>query len=181
MLSKALKNALDFSDDAMFNIGFIKGSKHGVIDLLHEFKDKACDIIVWNKSQSMPSGLPSHRGILNHRCELVFCFNQTGSRSFSHPQWEIGTEINRIDTGNASSNAYARDHHATFPVEMPAKIAQDFSGQSVLDMFGGTGTTLIACEQVGRRCYMMELDPHFVDVTIQRWENMTGRRAERMC
>jgi DNA modification methylase len=47
----------------------------------------------------------------------------------------------------------------------------------VLDLFGGSGSTLIACEQLNRKCYMMELDPHYIDVIIQRWENFTGEKA----
>ena len=50
-------------------------------------------------------------------------------------------------------------------------------GDEVLDVFGGSGSTLIACEQTGRNCYMMELDPHYVDVIIKRWENFTGEKA----
>lgn len=53
-------------------------------------------------------------------------------------------------------------------------------GMNVLDLFGGSGTTLIACEQTGRNCYMMELDPHYCDVIIRRWENLTGKKAERI-
>ena len=49
---------------------------------------------------------------------------------------------------------------------------------NVLDLFGGSGSTLIACEQLGRKCYMMELDPHYVDVIIERWENLTGKKAK---
>ena len=48
---------------------------------------------------------------------------------------------------------------------------------AVLDLFGGSGTSLIACEQDGRTCYMMELDPRYVDAIIQRWENLTGLKA----
>lgn len=47
----------------------------------------------------------------------------------------------------------------------------------VLDLFGGSGSTMIACEQTGRRCYMMEYDPHYVDVIIKRWEQFTGEKA----
>jgi len=49
---------------------------------------------------------------------------------------------------------------------------------TVLDLFGGSGSTLIACEQTDRTCYMMELDPKYCDVIIQRWENLTGKKAE---
>ena len=49
--------------------------------------------------------------------------------------------------------------------------------ENVLDLFGGSGSTLIACEQLNRKCFMMELDPHYVDVIITRWENLTGKKA----
>lgn len=49
--------------------------------------------------------------------------------------------------------------------------------KNILDLFGGSGTTLMACEQTGRNCYMMELDPHYVDVIIKRWETFTGEKA----
>lgn len=48
---------------------------------------------------------------------------------------------------------------------------------TVLDLFGGSGSTLIACEQLNRSCLMMEYDPKFVDVIIERWETMTGQKA----
>ena len=53
-------------------------------------------------------------------------------------------------------------------------------GDEVLDCFGGSGTTLIACEQLGRKCFMMELDPHYVEVIIQRWESFTGQKAVKL-
>lgn len=50
-------------------------------------------------------------------------------------------------------------------------------GDIVLDLFGGSGTTIIACEQNGRNARVMELDPKYVDVIIDRWETMTGEKA----
>ena len=180
LLEGALKNCLDHADDVMFNIGILKASKIGIISMMSDFRDKFCDIIVWNKSQSMPLGLPSHAGCVNHRCELIFCFNQDGSRAFSHPQWSHGAQINRIDTENASNNEFAKVHAATFPVALPAKVIESYTEKSVLDVFGGTGTTMIASEQLGRRCYMMELDEHYCDVIIARWEKLTGNKAEKL-
>ena len=51
-------------------------------------------------------------------------------------------------------------------------------GDVVLDLFGGSGSTLIACEQLKRKCYMMELEPGYCDVIIARWEALTGRKAQ---
>ena len=47
----------------------------------------------------------------------------------------------------------------------------------VLDLFGGSGSTLISCEQLNRKCYMMEYDPKYVDVIIDRWETLTSKKA----
>ncbi len=53
-------------------------------------------------------------------------------------------------------------------------------GDTVLDLFAGSGTTIIAAEQNGRRAYCMELDPKYVDVIIDRWEKFTGEKAMRL-
>ena len=50
-------------------------------------------------------------------------------------------------------------------------------GDIVYDGFGGSGSTLIASEKLGRKCYMIELDPKYIDVIIQRWEDYTGNKA----
>lgn len=70
------------------------------------------------------------------------------------------------------------------PTMKPVKLAGRFvtnntqPGEIVLDIFGGSGTTLIACEQLGRKCRMVELDPHYCDVIKTRWETFTGKKAE---
>ena len=48
-----------------------------------------------------------------------------------------------------------------------------------MDLFGGSGSTLIAAEQTGRKAFLMELDPPYCDVIVQRWENFTGKKAQR--
>ena len=71
------------------------------------------------------------------------------------------------------------DLHPTMkPVEVIATALKHNPGScSCLDLFGGSGSTLIACEQMNRKCYMMELDPKYVDVIIERWEQFTGEKA----
>ena len=69
------------------------------------------------------------------------------------------------------------------PTQKPLKVVQWFldryskDNRSIVDLFGGSGSTLIACEQLNRKCYTMELDEHYCDVIIQRWENLTGQTA----
>ena len=182
--AKLLNNALDcclaYSDEVLFNIGILAASKNGIIDMMAAHKDKFSDIIVWNKNQCMPLCLPSQIHLLGHVCELIFCFGNAGTRAFSHSQWELGKMHNRIDVGGQHANEYSKIHHATFPVELPSYIIKWFSEKSVLDCFGGTGTTMIAAEQLGRKCYMMELDPHYCDVIIARWEKLTGQKAVKL-
>lgn len=74
-----------------------------------------------------------------------------------------------------------RVHPTQKPVKLFAEIVKKFDKnnnfKTVLDLFGGSGSTLIACEQLDRTCYMMELDPKYCDVIIKRWENLTGEKA----
>jgi DNA modification methylase len=53
-------------------------------------------------------------------------------------------------------------------------------GENVLDLFGGSGSTLIACEQTGRKAFLMELDALYCDVIVTRWQQFTGREAEHV-
>lgn len=73
------------------------------------------------------------------------------------------------------------DEHPTMkPIKLISQLIANSSREkeNVLDLFGGSGTTLIACEQLNRNCFMMEYDPKYVDVIIDRWERFTGRKAE---
>lgn len=76
------------------------------------------------------------------------------------------------------------DLHPTMkPIELFAYCINNSSkvGENVLDLFGGSGTSIIASEQLGRKCYMMEFSPHFVNVIIKRWETLTGQKAIKLC
>jgi DNA modification methylase len=72
-------------------------------------------------------------------------------------------------------------HLTEKPVELAARAMEYSSkpGENVLDLFGGSGSTLIAAEQTGRRAFLMELDPLYCDVIVQRFEQFTGQKAER--
>ncbi|MFZ4482148.1 MAG: DNA methyltransferase, partial [Rhodoferax sp.] len=72
-------------------------------------------------------------------------------------------------------------HNTMKPVELVERAVRNSSkpGNSVLDSFGGSGTTLIAAEKSGRKAYLMELDPKYVDVIVRRWQDWTGKKATR--
>ena len=72
------------------------------------------------------------------------------------------------------------DIHPTMkPIRLISRLVKNSSkaGENVIDFFGGSGSTLISCEQLGRKCYTIELDPKYVDVIIDRWETLTGKTA----
>lgn len=81
---------------------------------------------------------------------------------------------------NSKERELTGGHATPKPIELCARAIKSSSrvGEIVLDVFGGSGSTLIACEQLERKCFMMELDPHYVDVIINRWEKITGKTAK---
>lgn len=84
-----------------------------------------------------------------------------------------------IDEHRPSKNT---DHPTMKPIKLIGRLIRNSSkpGEKVLDLFGGSGSTLIASEELDRKCYMMEYDPKYVDVIINRWEEFTGRKAEKI-
>ncbi len=79
-------------------------------------------------------------------------------------------------------NPQSMVHLTEKPVELAVRAIQysSLTGDNVLDLFGGSGSTLIGCEQTGRKAFLMELDPLYCDVIVERWEKFTGRKAERI-
>lgn len=80
---------------------------------------------------------------------------------------------------NADKPSSSREHPTMKPLKLIGYQIKNSSrkGDLVLDLFAGSGSTLMACEQLGRTCYTMELDPKYVDVVIKRWEEFTGKKA----
>ena len=103
-------------------------------------------------------------------------------------QWEAIVFAGDIKYKKFGGNVFnvAREQHkrseSLHPHMKPQELLKqifDFvdGAENVLDVFGGSGSTLIACEQLGRNCFMMELDPKYCDVIIKRWEKFTGEKA----
>lgn len=128
------------------------------------------NMIIWNKGGG---GIGDLTHTFSTDYEIILCSNNnkeiTGKRIGS--VWNIPKD---------NVNNYI--HPTQKPVELSAMAIQNttLKNNIVLDLFGGSGSTLIACEQLNRKCYMMELDPHYVDVIIARWENFTGKKAVKL-
>ena len=101
--------------------------------------------------------------------EMAWCSFKTPVRIY-HQLWN-----GMIREGEREN----RVHPTQKPIRMQTEILKDFSNETdnILDGFGGSGSTLIACEQTNRTCFMMEYEPHYIDVIIDRWKQLTGKKA----
>lgn len=119
--------------------------------------------IIWDKRVDMNSNNFADG-------EMAWCSFKTPVRIY-HQLWN-----GMIREGECED----RVHPTQKPIRMQTEILNDFTNENdnILDGFGGSGSTLIACEQTNRNCYMMEYEPHYIDVIIQRWENFTGQKAK---
>ena len=132
---------------------------------MNGLKIKNC--IIWDKKVF---GLNGFKGYRPQYEMIYFCckddFEWYGDKAQSNI-WQISREINREEQGN---------HPTPKPIELIAKALNNSSKQEdiVLDVFGGSGSTLIACEQLNRKCYMMEIDPKYCDVILKRYINLKG-------
>ena len=95
---------------------------------------------------------------------------------YSGPVWNLS-----IEGSPTFETRIGMSHNTMKPVELVERAIRNSSkpGNSVLDPFGGSGTTLIAAEKSGRKAFLMELDPKYVDVIVRRWQDWTGKLATR--
>jgi len=112
-----------------------------------------------------------------------------GAHEWCFYGWREGAAHQFFGPNNATDlwavkkvNPQSMIHLTEKPVELAVRAIQYSSraGENVLDLFGGSGSTLIGCKQTDRNAYLMELDPPYCDVIVQRWEQFTGKKAERI-
>jgi len=166
-----------FSQYQFINIQSLAGNKIAIIDLLHEFKSHFVDVSVWCKGGGQPAMAES---VLNSRFEFIYIFS-----SELNPTRQIKTNkfrniSNVFELNPSGKNEWHKIHAATFPVEFAEHFISIGSSRDgvVAEPFCGVGSTLIACEKNSRICYGMEIDPHYVDVIIERWCTFTGNDRE---
>ena len=128
------------------------------------------NMIIWDKGGG---GIGDLEHTFSTDYEIILCSNNgakiTGKR--------IGSVWN-VPKDNASDYVHATQK----PVKLSAIAIENTTNKNgvVLDIFSGSGSTLIACEQLNRKCYCMELDPKYCDVIIKRWETFTGKEAIKL-
>jgi site-specific DNA-methyltransferase (adenine-specific) len=157
-------------DNSALYVCFAWKRNHELLPYLTD-KFKLSNIIVWDK---VVHGLGSD---YQYTYEIINVCKKGKPNIQSHQ----GTDKEYQDVWRIQRVMGRNDDHATAkPLELCARAIRHASKQNdlVLDIFGGSGSTLIAAEQTNRTCYMMELDPKYVDVIIKRWETLTGNKAE---
>jgi DNA modification methylase len=107
----------------------------------------------------------------NSDCELAWCSDGGSARLFHH-KW------------NGMIKASEKNEKRVHPTQKPLALHEwvfqiSEAGKIILDLFGGSGSTLIACEKTNRKCFMMELDPLYCGVILDRWQKFTGKKAHR--
>lgn len=125
--------------------------------------------IIWNKDR-----FTLGRGKYQNKYEPIWFGWVENGNGFTDDR----TLSNVWDIKRPTSN----DLHPTMkPIELIATaLRHNPKSGTILDIFGGSGSTLITCEQLNRKCYMMELEPKYVDIIIERWENFTGKKAKKI-
>ncbi len=119
-------------------------------------------------------------GIVTHNCFYMVKKSATGHWAGDRKQTTVWQITNGTFQGGKAKAEDAKTGHGTQkPVECMRRPIENNSspGQAVYEPFSGSGSSIIACEMTGRSCHAVELNPQYVDVAIQRWQNFTGREA----
>ena len=182
---KALSTIVDFDPNTVIetlfaintNNYFIFTSKELIPKYFKIFEEWGFNILVWCKDNPTPmtnnTFLPD--------VEYLLYFYKNGR------VWNNGLDVSvykkYYNSNKMEGRKEAGNVHPTIkPIKIIADKVQICSNKNgiVVDLFGGSGSTLIACEQLNRKCYMCELDPRYCDVIVKRWENFTGKKAVKL-
>lgn len=179
LCNNATRESLRFSDYGIWNIQPLAGNKVALMEYLYEWRNNLADLAIWNKTHAAPQFAEN---VLNSQYEflIILARDENPSRAIRTGSFR-GNVPNVIDIPPQRNNEYSEVHAATFPIALPEWAIRNLTqpGDMILDPFAGTGTTMIAADQLDRRCAMIELDPRYCDVIVERWERHTGQKAQR--
>lgn len=163
---------------SFINVQLVAGNKLAITEWLHNWRNNFADLMIWDKGHAPPA---MTENVMNSQFELIAIFKeeQPANRKVGTKKFR-GVLSNVYSAPPQRNNEYSGIHNATFPIHLPLYIISSFTntGDCVCDPFLGTGTTLVACEEIGRNCYGVELEPEYCELAIQRWEKMTGQKRE---
>jgi DNA modification methylase len=159
-------------------VQLLSGNKTDLLQMFCEYAKKTIDVAVWVKTNPQPA---MAEGVMTSAFEFVWMLtnNDMPTRRIAGASFQRGTFSNVFEHATASGHD-ASIHGAVFPVGVAVHFIRGLSQAKSLiyEPFCGSGTTLIAAEQLGRKCYGMEISPQYCDVIVKRWETLTGKKAE---
>jgi len=165
------------SDVSCVNVQMLSGNKFDLLKLFGEYSKRTIDIGVWAKTNPPPAMAD---GVMTSAFEFMWFLSSDDepNRRIKTSSFARGTFSNVFSHATASGHD-ASVHGAVFPLAIAQHYIQNCSQKNdvILEFFGGTGTTLIACEKTGRTARLMELDPRYCDVIVKRWQEFTGKQA----
>jgi DNA modification methylase len=165
--------AINHCEYIFVNIQSLANNKLALIDFLYAEREYLADYIIWDKCSSEPAMACN---VMNSEFEFIYVFSKKANRAIGTIEFR-GDVPNIVHIPSRVEKDFSCIHKATFPVAFSDHFVSSFAAESVFDPFGGTGTTLISCEKLGRKSRLMELDPKYCDVIINRWQNFTGNDA----
>jgi DNA modification methylase len=172
-----VSNAIMFADVSCINVQMLSGNKFELLKLFGDYASHTVDIAVWSKSNPPPAMAD---GVMTSAFEFMWFLSseENPNRRIKGASFQRGTFSNVFEHSTASGHD-ASVHGAVFPLPVAEHFIQNCSQKTavVLEFFGGTGTTMIACEKLGRTARLMELDPKYCDVIVKRWQDFTGKQA----
>jgi DNA modification methylase len=157
-------------DGAALYLWFADRFAKDVLTALDESNFQVRTWIIWNKNLAQFGAIGAQYKPKHEPCIYAF-------KKGKAPYWNgKNNEVTVWDVKRHSKNEF---HPTQKPVELPVRALENSSkgGDIILDLFGGSGSTLIACEKVNRHARLMELDPKYCDVIVKRWEDFTGKKA----
>ncbi len=148
------------------NIQMLAANKQMIASALGRHSEKFKDVVIWNKTNPPPAMEP---GVLNAAFEFIFFFGDSPEkRKFTGCDWR-GTVSNVWVSSVNSKNIYADQHKATFPQGLPSWVVSTFSPDGIIvDPFMGTGTTLRAAKDLGRKAVGIELEERYCEIAAKR-------------
>jgi DNA modification methylase len=172
-----LNIAIMKSDVSCVNVQMLSGNKFDLLKLFGEYGNRTIDIAIWVKTNPPPAMAD---GVMTSAFEFMWFISSDDepNRRIKTSSFDRGTFSNVFSHATASGHD-ASVHGAVFPLAIAEHYIQNCSQKNdvILEFFGGTGTTLIACEKTGRSARLMELDPKYCDVIVKRWQDFTGKTA----
>ncbi len=170
--------ALSHCQTVAVNLQSLAGNKITVLEWIHHFRDHFVDRMVWFKGQGQPAMAAN---VMNSRFEDVWVLSPEENPSRAIPTGRFHSTVSNVYEGRGASgeNVAPDIHAASMPVHLALHVLESFDGVGgvVYEPFCGTGTTIIAAERLGRRCFAVELVPQYLDVAVRRWQEFTGKSA----